>query len=632
MTEINHEAIREDLYQAVNGEWIEQAVIPDDKPAAGGFHELRDNIEELLMADLEKFAKGDIAPENDDQREMTKFYQLAQDFERRNAEGAEPLQAEMDKIIALNSIEDFQSYAKDAVLAGKSVPFDIGVQPDMKNTEIYELMLSQPSTILPDKNFYNNPKGDQLLDVYRQCMTELLKLAGFTTTDAGLWVQKAIEFDGFIWPRTRSHEDMADYVKMYNPRTLDEVEDYAKHLSFTQLFEYLVGDKPEKVVISTPEYFERFNEILIPEHFEALKGWLLVNLISGASGMLSEELRQAGARFDLTLSGSPEAPSQIKNAFNLTTTVYDQVIGCYYGKKYFGPEARKDVEEMVKAMIEVYKTRLSSNEWLSEDTIEKAIVKLNAMDILIGYPDDAPEVYHRLTVDEEASLYENTRRFNALFIRRDFDRWHDKVDPTEWGMSAEMVNAYYNPSGNLICFPAAILQAPFYSLEQSASENFGGIGAVIGHEISHAFDNNGAQFDEHGNLNNWWTDNDYKVFRKKSEAMIQEFEGLPLGDGQVNGKLTVSENIADAGGLNAAWRAMSEDERDAQAFFINWAKVWCSKMRPEYQDMLLNVDVHAPAYWRANKQPQNMDAFYEVFDVQPGDQMYLAPEKRVVIW
>lgn len=348
--------------------------------------------------------------------------------------------------------------------------------------------------------------------------------------------------------------------------------------------------------------------------------------------MLSEELRQAGARFDLTLSGSPEAPSQIKNAFNLTTTVYDQVIGCYYGKKYFGPEARKDVEEMVKAMIEVYKTRLSSNEWLSEDTIEKAIVKLNAMDILIGYPDDAPEVYHRLTVDEEASLYENMRRFNALFIRRDFDRWHDKVDPTEWEMSAEMVNAYYNPSGNLICFPAAILQAPFYSLEQSASENFGGIGAVIGHEISHAFDNNGAKFDEHGNLNNWWTDSDYKVFREKSEAMIQEFEGLPLGDGQVNGKLTVSENIADAGGLNAAWRAMSEDERDAQAFFINWAKVWCSKMRPEYQDMLLNVDVHAPAYWRANKQPQNMDAFYEVFDVQPGDQMYLAPEKRVVIW
>lgn len=632
MTEINQETIRNDLYQAVNGEWLEQAVIPDDKPAAGGFHELRDNIEELLLTDLEKFASGEMDPENDDQREMTKFYRLAKNFERRNAEGAEPLKDGIDRILSLEKIEDFQAYAKDAVLSGQSLPFNIGVQPDMKNTDIYGLGMTQPGTILPDKSFYNNPKGDQLLDVYRQCMTELLTIAGFRQTVAGKWVQKALDFDRFIWPRTRSHEDMADYVKLYNPRSLEDVESYAKHFSFSQLFEELLGDKPEKVIIATPEYFEHFNEILIPEHFEELKGWLLVNLIDHASGLLSEDLRQAGARFDLTLSGSPEAPSPIKNAFYLTTSVYDQVIGGYYGKKYFGPKARQDVERMVRAMIDVYKSRLSSNEWLSKDTIEKAIVKLDAIDILIGYPDDVPEVYHRLVVDEEASLYDNALRFNQMMIKRDFDRWHHLVDRAEWDMSADTVNAYYDPSSNLICFPAAILQAPFYSLEQSTSANFGGIGAVIGHEISHAFDNNGAQFDEHGNLNNWWTDNDYKIFQEKSKAMIQEFEGLPLGDGKVNGKLTVSENIADAGGLNAAWRAMTDEERDGQAFFINWAMIWCSKMRPEYQDMLLSVDVHAPAYWRANKQPQNMDAFYEAFDIQAGDEMYLEPEKRVVIW
>ncbi|MFR4955869.1 MAG: M13-type metalloendopeptidase, partial [Enterococcus gallinarum] len=277
--------------------------------------------------------------------------------------------------------------------------------------------------------------------------------------------------------------------------------------------------------------------------------------------------------------------------------------------------------------------RLTSNTWLSEHTKQKAIVKLNKLGIHVGYPDKIPAIYDRLHTDPDASLLQNALRFGRIFREDLFSKWQKPVDREEWEMSAATVNAYYHPFKNVIVFPAAILQAPFYSLSQSASANYGGIGAVIAHEISHAFDNNGAKFDEFGNLNNWWTAEDLAHFETLAQEMINEFDGLPFAGGTVNGTLTVSENIADAGGLSCALEA-AEKETDVslEDFFINWAKIWRTKAKEQYQQLLLAIDVHGPAKLRANIQVQNIDSFFTTFGIEPGDGMYRAPEDRVQIW
>ena len=358
--------------------------------------------------------------------------------------------------------------------------------------------------------------------------------------------------------------------------------------------------------------------------------------LNALTAYLSEEFRQVGGIYSRALSGAPEARPQEKAAFYLASGRFDQIIGDYYGKKYFGEQAKRDVEQMVQRMVGIYQDRLSSNTWLSEATREKAIIKLNTLGIHVGYPEKIPAIYTHFkvtTAEEGGTLLSNALHFSHLKRKEDFKKWNQPVERDEWEMSADTVNAYYHPFRNIIVFPAAILQAPFYSLKQSSSENFGGIGAVIAHEISHAFDNNGSLFDEYGNLNNWWTEEDQKHFQALADQMIAEFDGLEIAGGKVNGKLTVSENIADAGGLSCALEAAKKDNNvDLEGFFINWATIWRMKARKEYTQLLLSIDVHAPNKLRANVQVKNLADFYQTFDIQPNDAMYLAPEKRVSIW
>ncbi len=282
------------------------------------------------------------------------------------------------------------------------------------------------------------------------------------------------------------------------------------------------------------------------------------------------------------------------------------------------------------------KKRLEKNDWLTEKTRQQAIVKLNHLGIHVGYPDQIAPIFAKLVTvpkAEDGTLFENTADFIRTIETENFAKLTQPVDRNKWEMGAATVNAYYSPSKNIIVFPAAILQAPFYSLEQSSSANYGGIGAVIAHEISHAFDNNGAQFDEYGNMHNWWQESDLAHFKTLSEEMIAEFDGLEYAGATVNGKLTVSENIADAGGLSCALEAAKEEpDVDLAAFFVNWATIWRMKATKQYQQLLLNIDVHAPNALRANIQVQNLAAFYETFNVTKADQMYLAPAKRVAIW
>ena len=632
---VNNELIKDDLYEAVNGEWLKTAKIPDDKPATGGFNDLVDEIDKQLMDDFDAYAAG--KEKSDDSRfnEMIKLYRLAKKFDWRKKVGPQPLKRMLASVENLNSYEDYQSQWKNWILAGMPSPISFDIDADMKNATVYALFASSPSLILPDKSYYEAEKKaqhDQLLQLWSSMVEALMDKLGYSKEEAKKIIDDAIKFDALLAPNVKSAEEAADYSKMYNPQTVAELASATDQLDIAAIIKQLVGEEPEKIIVTEPEYFKALNKIL-QDNFELFKNWALIRVIRENASYLDDEMREINGRYGRALSGSKKPVSQRKFAFYLARDMFSQVAGDYYGKKYFGPQAKADVHHMVEQMIKVYKGRLTNNQWLSKDTRDKAILKLDKLGIQVGYPDKIPVLYDQFKVDEEESLIANLNQLTVTANKELFSRWNKPVDRMRWEMSAATVNAYYHPFKNIIVFPAAILQAPFYSLKQSSSQNYGGIGAVIAHEISHAFDNNGSLFDEFGNLNNWWTDEDSAHFKQLAQKMIDEFDGIPFAGQKVNGKLTVSENIADAGGLSCALEAAkTEADFNAQEFFINWATIWRMKATEQYMQLLLSIDVHAPQKLRANIQAENLDDFYTAFDIKPGDEMYRAPEDRVHIW
>lgn len=632
---VNNELIKDDLYEAVNGGWLKTAKIPDDKPATGGFNDLVNEIDKQLMDDFDAYATG--KEKSDDSRfnEMIKLYRLAKKFDWRKKVGPQPLKRMLASVENLNSYEDYQSQWKNWILAGMPSPISFDIDADMKNATVYALFASSPSLILPDKSYYEAEKKaqhDQLLQLWSSMVEALMDKLGYSKEEAKKIIDDAIKFDALLAPNVKSAEEAADYSKMYNPQTVAELASATDQLDIAAIIKQLVGEEPEKVIVTEPEYFKALNKIL-QDNFELFKNWALIRVIRENASYLDDEMREINGRYGRALSGSKKPVSQRKFAFYLARDMFSQVAGDYYGKKYFGPQAKADVHHMVEQMIKVYKGRLTNNQWLSKDTRDKAILKLDKLGIQVGYPDKIPALYDQFKVDEEESLIANLNQLTVTANKELFSRWNKPVDRMRWEMSAATVNAYYHPFKNIIVFPAAILQAPFYSLKQSSSQNYGGIGAVIAHEISHAFDNNGSLFDEFGNLNNWWTDEDSAHFKQLAQKMIEEFDGIPFAGQKVNGKLTVSENIADAGGLSCALEAVkNEADFNAQEFFINWATIWRMKATEQYMQLLLSIDVHAPQKLRANIQAENLDDFYRAFDIKPGDEMYRAPEDRVHIW
>lgn len=632
---VNESLIKDDLYMAVNGEWMKTAKIPADKPATGGFRDLADHIEETLMNDFGEMLKNNVQPDDPYLAEFIKYYRMAADFERRDAAGFEPAKKFMAQIEQLKDWKDWEQQAVELTMNGFESPAPLYVASDMKNTDQYALYASVPSLILPDKTYYDdqNENGQALIAVFSSMVLKLFKLAGYDDQSAQQNLKRALAFDRSLAPHEKDSTERADYPKMYNKFSFEEFKKFSSYLDLGKYAEGLIQDQPVEVIVEEPKYYEAFNQIINPDTFENFKSWLLVNTLTSVTGYLTNEFRVTGGEFSRAISGSQKAMSPQKAAYYLASNCFDQVVGLYYAHKYFSAVAKADVEHMVHQMINVYKQRLEKNDWLSESTRQQAIVKLDALGIKVGYPEELEPIYTKLKVDENKSLLENAFHLSSLVIADQYNQWGKPVDRTRWGMPAHMVNAYYDPQFNVIVFPAAILQAPFYDLHQSASANYGGIGAVIAHEISHAFDNNGAQFDEKGNLHNWWTKEDLKHFKGLAQDMIDEFDGLETEAGKVNGKLVVSENIADAGGLSCALEAAkNEKDADLRAFFINWARIWRMKSSMERMKLLLNIDVHAPHILRANIQPKNLDDFYTTFNIHKGDGMYLAPEKRVKIW
>ncbi len=624
--------IQDDLFEAVNAEWLAKTEIPSDRPRIAAFDELVISNEQTLMHDFATIHEFDEPV----MTEFAKFYKKAGDFIERFEFGTEPVKPELEKISAISDFETLTSKFADLILNSQvPVPFGLSVDTDMKDAVHYAMTFSGAGLILPDTTYYadEHPRKAELLDFYRTNTVEILREFGFSAEAAQQQVENTVKFDAILAQYVNTSEEWAKYAELYNPVVISDFTSHIKSVPFAQIIEALIGKLPEKIVVYEKRFYENFDQIVNVANFELIKSWMLVKLLRGSTQYLSDDMRILGSDFSRKLSGTSEARSQEKHAFDLATGQFSQAVGLYYGHKYFGEAAKADVKRMTSEMIKVYQERLDKNTWLSRATIDKAIKKLDAMTVFIGFPDKLPEIYQQFTVSHD-SLYSNIARFDVARSHKHYDKFNEDVDKTEWHMPAHMVNAYFSPDSNTIVFPAAILQKPFYSAtEQTPSQNYGGIGAVIAHEISHAFDNNGALFDEFGNMNNWWTDEDFKAFEAKQELMIAEFDGLEIAGSKVNGKLVVSENIADAGGLTAAMTAaLREPDADLKAFFTQWGEIWRLKASEEYQQMLLSMDVHAPGKLRANVQASNLDEFFATFDIQEGDGMWRAEAERVKIW
>ena len=628
--------IQDDLFMAVNGEWYEKAVIPEDRASTGGFSDLDQEVEKTLMADFKAFAEGKKSTSIPEMKYAIELYNKVLDVERRNFDGIKPLLPLLSMIKNIKSVDDLNKISYDLVLSGGGLPLSVGVTDDMQDATKNSFIMLGPDIILPDTTYYkpNHPQGTNLLKVYENMAREALKLTPLTENEQNEYIADTLYFDSLVAKRVKSQLEWADYVKNHNPMSLEKVAKHVQPFDFVGFLHKVYGDNiPKTIIVYDPRAIKQFKCYFNEKTFTKYVHWCYVKALLSSSQCLSLDLQKIGTQYRRALTGVEKDPVIEKQAYRVASGVFSEPVGVYYGRKYFGEEAKKDVVDMVKKIIETYKVRISKNEFLQPKTKEKAILKLSTIEIKMGYPDKIKEFYKKFKVSKKDSYYDALDKIGRIEIKREFDKLHKPVDRTEWGMPGHMVNACYSPSTNDITFPAAILQAPFYSLKQSFSENLGGIGAVIGHEISHAFDNNGAEFDEKGNLNKWWTKKDYKAFQKLIKAMVKQYDGIPFHGGKVNGELVVSENIADNGGMAVTLEIMHNTKKsDFKAYFKNWAKVWCRKSKEEYIQYLLSNDVHSPAEIRANITPRNFPEWYEAFGVVDTDRMYIEKTKRIIIW
>ena len=633
---MNEVRIQDDLYEAVNGSWLKDAKIPEDRPTAGGFSELDQNVEKLLMNDFKELALGNKKTDIKEMKDAVLIYKKVIDLKRRDSDGINPLLPLLDYIDEIKNVADLNEKLAELSLNSVPLPFECGVEPDMKDATKNSFVVLGPSIILPDTTYYSddNKAGAQLLDIWKNMAANALTYTNLTKEKQEVYLNDTLKFDALIAKRVKSQLEWADYTKNYNPMAKDEVLNYLKPLDFDKFLSEFYKEKlPEEIVVYDPRAIKEFNLFFNEDNFILYKHWAYVKTLLLGSTFLSNDLYENSTVFRRALMGVEKNPTLEKQAYQLASRLYSEPIGIYYGRTYFGEEAKKDIISLVKKIIEMYKERVKNNEFLEEKTKEKAILKLSTMEIKMGYPDKANKVYSLLKVTEDDSLFKACQNVRKALMLDNINKLFKPVDRTEWAMPGHLVNACYNPSANDITFPAAILQKPFYSINQTISENLGGIGAVIGHEISHAFDNNGAQFDENGNLCNWWTEKDYKNFQDLTKKMIEQFDEIEYHGGKVNGELVVSENIADNGGVAVTLAIMHKIPNTSfEEYFKNWAKVWCMKAKEEYIQYLLVNDVHSPAKLRANIPPRNFKEWYETFGVTEKDQMYIEPSKRIIIW
>ena len=627
--------IQDDLFTYVNQEKLDQLTIPDDLPSVGGFATLATEVRDLMIGEFVAMSKNNCYP-NDYIKNACTLFKVASNVEKREADGIKPALKNLSVLDSLNSIKTMSKMYGRMVLNRIPLPFNVSVEPDMKNTSRHCLYIQGPGVILPDATYYK-PKMEKqretLLGMWSGMAKAVLAKAGLSEDMQNKYIEDTLAFDALLGKYVKSGEEWSDYVGMYNPYKTSKVASMLKPLHLKPILRDLLGTVPNVIIVTEPRFFKAFGKVFNKKTFKLYKRWAYVTGLIRSCSLLTEELRAIGGSYSRALSGITAVTPVRKFAYELASNVYSEPVGVYYGEKYFGAEAKKDITEIVYQIIDMYKERINNNKFLERRTKDKALLKLSKIGVKMGYPDKVDSFYDKLVFDESESLYDIVHSLNRIQIQHNLEKISKPLNRDEWGMPGHMVNASYNPFVNDITFPAAILQPPFYSLKQTRSENLGGIGAVIGHEISHAFDINGAKCDENGNINNWWTNGDKRRFNSKIKAMVKQFDKIELPWGTVNGKFIVSENMADNGGMAVTLAIMARTKDVSyEEYFMNWARVWCMKAKPEYQKLLLSVDVHGPAILRANMQPRNFKEWYDTFGVKKTDKMYIPPKKRIIIW
>lgn len=636
---------QDDFYNYVNGNWMKTTEIPSDRARWGSFDELREKTDIVSLGIL-KGLLGKEYPKGSDQQKIGDLYQSYIDFDSRDKTGITPIKPFLDKIDNINSIKDLERYLTEVTPMGLNPFYGFGVRSHMKNSSQNTVYLGSANLGLGRAYYQKDDDNNrQTLEKYSAYIDRIYTFTGEKTKD--LKGPKIIGFEKSIAATMLTVEQIRDAKLRFNPYAVTDLKNLTKNIDLAKFLSDL-GVKTDSVIIGELKYYQKLDQILNDENLPAIKEFMKFQLVDGSSNFLTKELDELSFDFyGKQLRGQKEQRALDKRGLEFVNGNVGELLGKLYVKDNFSPEAKANAKEMIDYLFKSFELHIKNLEWMSAETKVKALEKLSKFSVKIGYPDKWRD-YSKMEIvshKEEGALFKNRMNIRKWSFEYNLNKIGKPVDRLEWGMSPQTVNAYFNSSNNEIVFPAAILQPPFYDFRADAAVNFGGIGAVIGHEVSHGFDDSGSQYDGDGNLVNWWTEEDHSKFKAAGTALAEQFGKYEAVPGVfVNGQYTLGENIGDLGGINVAYDALLMYLKDKgnpglidgftpeQRFFISWATIWRTKSTEEALANQIKTDSHSPGYFRAIGPLENVDGFYKAFDVKESDKMFKPKNERIVIW
>jgi putative endopeptidase len=634
------------FYEFADGNWIKNNPVPADKSRWASFSELAERNWYLIHGILEDAAANDRSqPEHSPKREVGDFFASVMDTNRIEARGLTPLADDLKKINAVKSTKELFSLLADFHLRGIGGMFGVGFGPDEKNSSIYAVELGQGGLSLPDRDYYLKDAFTNKLHAYHEHLVKMFGLLGDKPATAESDAVTVISLETELAKASRTRVELRDPIKNYNKFVGGELAERTPALLWNVYFSDLHLAPPAYEIVGQPEFFTAINQMVQTRPLADWKVYLRWKLLHDSAPFLTQAIADENFNFyGKTLSGQPEQEPRWKRGAHMIDGSIGEALGQLYVEKYFPPEAKARMNELVENLKAVFHDRLEKVPWMTAATRAKALAKFARFTQKIGCPDKFRD-YSSIEIRRD-DLLGNVRRAEVFESRREIVRVGKPVDRTEWHMTPETVNAYFNPEQNEIVFPAGILQPPFFDVSMDNAVNYGAIGVVIGHEMTHGYDDEGRKYDADGNLNDWWTEADAKAFDDRAQLVVYEYDQFEALPGlHVNGKLTLGENLADLGGVHIAYealeRALAKDPSKRktiegftpeQRFFISFGQIWRTNVRDAEAQRLITVDPHSPGKFRAYGPLLNVNEFYEAFNIPPGSPMWLPPEKRAVIW
>lgn len=636
----------EDFYQFVNGNWIKNNPIPETESRWGSFNELEKQNKAKLLAILNDAAADKSAKPGSNTQKIGDFFSAAMDSVKLNADGAKPLDGEFAAIEAVKTTDDLIKEVAHLHMLGIGPMFSGYVGQDPKISNEYILQYYQGGISLPDRDYYLN-KDERTLGIqkaYLAHMANMFVLLGDSKEVAEKNAKTVFGIETNLAKASMTKVELRDPEKQYNKKTFKELTDLTPALNWTAYFTAVGAGNVNNVIVAQPEFYKELNKDIKSVSIADWKTYLRWNLIDGCASKLSDNFVKEHFNFyGTTLMGTPAMKPRWKTSLEATDRALGDALGQMFVEKYFTEESKKRVNQMVDNLMAAYEVRIQSRDWMSAETKTKAVEKLKKISRKLGFPDKWKD-YSSLPISRD-SYVNNFMNANTYEFKDNMAKLGKPVDKTEWLMTAPTINAYYNPPLNEIVFPAGIMQPVFFNPDADDAVNYGSMGAIIGHELTHGFDDEGCQFDGDGNLKNWWTDEDKAKFKAKTDMLVKQFNGYVAIDSMhVNGELTLGENIADLGGLTISYYAFKKslegkpapEKIDGytaeQRFFMAWAQGWRGNMRPEFLKNMVQTNPHSPGNFRGNGPLSNMQEFYDAFGVKEGDKMYRPKAERAEIW